>query len=69
MLSGDTRTSENLIRHAQNVDLLIHEVASPETFPRAGIAPERAKSIVAHLVTPEQAGEVFSQTKPKLAVF
>jgi len=26
------------------------------------------KSIAAHHVTPEQAGEVFSQTKPKLAV-
>ena len=69
VLSGDTRTSENLIRHAQNVDLLIHEVASPETFQRAGAPPDRAKSIVAHHVTPEQAAEVFSRTKPKLAVY
>jgi ribonuclease Z len=69
VLSGDTRISENLIRHAQNVDLLIHEVASPETFQRAGAPPDRAKSIVAHHVTPEQAAEVFSRTKPKLAVY
>lgn len=69
VLSGDTRVSDNLIRHAQGVDLLVHEVASPETFQRAGVPPERAKSIVAHHVTPEQAGEVFSRTKPKLAVY
>jgi len=69
VLSGDTRVSDNLIRHAQGVDLLIHEVASPGTFQRAGAPPERAKSIVAHHVTPEQAGEVFSRTKPKLAVY
>jgi ribonuclease Z len=69
VLSGDTRVSENLIRHAQGVDLLVHEVASPETFQRAGAPPERAKSVVAHHVTPEQAGEVFSRTKPKLAVY
>jgi ribonuclease Z len=69
VLSGDTRVSENLIRHAQGVDLLIHEVAAPETFQRAGTPPERAKSVVAHHVTPEQAGEIFSRTKPKLAVY
>jgi ribonuclease Z len=69
VLSGDTRTSENLIRHAQNVDLLIHEVASPETFQRVGASPEVAKQIIAHHVTPEQAGEVFSRTKPRLAVY
>ena len=69
VLSGDTRISENLIRHAQGVDLLVHEVASPETFQRAGSPPERAKSVVAHHVTPEQAGEAFSRTKPKLAVY
>jgi ribonuclease Z len=69
VLSGDTRVSENLIRQAQGVDLLIHEVAAPETFVRAGTPPERAKSVVAHHVTPEQAGEVFSRTKPKLAAY
>jgi ribonuclease Z len=69
VLSGDTRVSDNLIRHAQGVDVLVHEVAAPETFQRAGSSPERAQSIVAHHVTPEQAGEVFSRTKPKLAVY
>jgi ribonuclease BN (tRNA processing enzyme) len=36
---------------------LIHEVAAPETFQRAGSAPERAKSVIAHHVTREQVGE------------
>src|SRR5690349_6860887 len=69
VLSGDTRVSENLIRHAQGVDVLIHEVAAPETFQRAGATPERTKTVIAHHVNPEQAGEVFSRTKPKLAVY
>jgi ribonuclease Z len=69
VLSGDTRTSENLIRAAEGVDLLVHEVVSPETFTRAGVNPERTKSVVAHHVTPEQAGEVFARTKPRLAVY
>ena len=69
VLSGDTRVSENLIRYAQGADVLVHEVAAPETFQRAGTPPERAKSVIGHHVTPEQAGEVFSRTKPKLAVY
>ena len=69
VLSGDTRLSENLIRHAQGADLLIHEVVAPETLRRAGYAPERAKAIIDHHVTPEQAGEVFTRVKPRLAVY
>jgi len=69
VLSGDTRVSENLIRYARGVDLLVHEVAAPETFQRAGVSPERAQSVVAHHVTPEQAGEIFARTSPRLAVY
>lgn len=69
VLSGDTRISENLIRHAHGVDLLVHEVAAPDSFRRAGVAPERAKTVIDHHVTPEQAGEVFARTKPQLAVY
>lgn len=69
VLSGDTRYSSNLILHAQGVDLLVHEVAVPESFGRAGFPAERAARIVAHHVTPEQAGLVFSRTKPRLAVY
>ena len=69
VLSGDTRVSQNLIRHAQGVDLLLHEVVSPETFQRAGTPPERAKTVIEHHVTPEQAGEMFAKTNPRLAVY
>jgi ribonuclease Z len=69
VLSGDTRVSQNLIRYAQSVDLLVNEVASPESFQRAGVRPERANSVIAHHVTPEQAGEVFAKTKPRLAIY
>jgi ribonuclease Z len=69
VLSGDTRVSENLIRHARGVDVLVHEVFVPETLQRAGVPPERAKSIIDYHLTPEQAGEVFTRAKPKLAVY
>jgi ribonuclease Z len=68
VISGDTRASSNLIQHAQGVDLLIHEVAVPESFQRAAINAERVKSVLSHHTTPEQAGEVFLATKPHLAV-
>lgn len=69
VVSGDTRVSENLIRHATGVDLLIHEVASRESFVRAGVAEERVRSVIARHVTPEQAGNVFARTRPRLAVY
>ena len=69
VLSGDTHVSDNLIRYAQGVDVLVHEVAVPESFQRAGFPPERMKNIVAYHTTPEQAGDVFTRTKPRLAVY
>ena len=69
VLSGDTRASANLIRHAQGVDVLVHEVFAPQTLQRVGMPPERAQRIVDYHTTPEMAGEVFSQVKPKLAVY
>lgn len=68
VLSGDTRRSENLIKYAQGVDLLIHEIVSEEALKRTQQNAERVKSVVAHHTSPEQAGEIFSKTKPKLAV-
>jgi ribonuclease Z len=59
VLSGDTRVSENLIRSAQGVDVLVHEVVDPETN-REGARRH---------TTPEQAGEVFARVKPRLAIY
>jgi ribonuclease Z len=58
-LSGDTRASENLIRSAQGVDVLVHEVADAETNREAA----------RRHTTPEQAGELFTRVKPRLAVY
>jgi ribonuclease Z len=69
VLSGDTRVSENLIRHAAGADVLIHEVLVPATLERMGVPPGRARNIIAYHTTPEQAGEVFARVKPKLAVY
>lgn len=69
VLSGDTRFSENLIRHAAGVDLLIHEVVIPESLHHAAVPPERIESVIAYHTTPEQAGEVFARVKPRLAVY
>ena len=70
VLSGDTRVSENLIRFAQGVDVLVHEVLDAETvrawFPTD---PKVAEAILAKHTTPEQAGEVFARVKPRLAVY
>jgi len=69
VLSGDTRVSENLIRHAAGADVLIHEVMVPETLLRTGVPPDRAQRLVAYHTTPEQAGEVFARARPRLAVY
>jgi ribonuclease Z len=69
VLSGDTRVSEKLVRYAQGVDVLVHEVFAPAALQRAGVPPDRAKNIVDYHTTPEQAGEVFTRAKPKLAVY
>ena len=69
VLSGDTRISDNLIRHAQSADLLVHEVVSPEALLRAGIPQGRVSQILDGHSSPEQAGEAFSKTKPRLAVY
>lgn len=76
-MSGDTRFSENLIRYARGVDLIIHEAADPDELRRifraAGMPPPAlealVENVVAHHTLPEEAGEVFSRVEPRLAVF
>jgi ribonuclease Z len=66
VLSGDTRFDENLIKHAMGVDLLVHEVAISADALRG---QPNIEAILNHHVTAEQAGTVFSRTKPKLAAY
>jgi len=70
VLSGDTRVSENLIQFARGTDVLVHEVLDAETlrnwFPNN---PQLVEGILSKHTTPEQAGEVFTRVKPRLAVY
>ena len=67
VVSGDTRPSDNLVRHAKGADVLIHEVmvARPEALKRS----EALRRTVESHTTPEDAGKIFERVKPRLAVF
>jgi ribonuclease Z len=66
VVSGDTRYNENVVRYGQGADLLVHEVAMarPELLSEPYI-----QRIVNHHTSPQEAGQVFAQTQPRLAVF
>lgn len=65
-LSGDTKFDENLIRAAAGTDLLVHEVfAMSEQLAKL----PQLKPIAEHHTSPEEAGQIFSRTKPKLAAY
>jgi ribonuclease Z len=75
-MSGDTRFSENLIRHAQGVDVLIHESGPPDPGPLPPTNdPEiqryrQFRQTVASFHTPARdAAIVFNRVKPRLAVY
>lgn len=67
VLSGDTRYEQNVIKHGAGADLLIHEVGSARPELMAASVP--VQRIIAHHTTPREAGMVFSQAKPKMAVY
>jgi ribonuclease Z len=66
VLSGDTRYSPNLIRHAKGVDLLVHEVGAAS---EEELRSEHTRTIIGHHTTPDKAAELFNELDPKLAVF
>ena len=70
VISGDTRFSEHLISHAQGVDVIVHEVIVADLIRALSPSkPDAMERVIAHHITPEQAGEVFSRIQPGLAVF
>src|SRR5262249_42066692 len=71
VFSGDTRASEEVVRQAEGVDLLVHEVASPEVERRraAMIDPKAIERVLAHHTTPEECGRLFAKAPPRLAVY
>ena len=67
VISGDTNYSTNLINYSKGVDLIIHEVA--QASAQAIQAFPNMKKILSVHTTPQDAGRVFAETKPKLAVY
>ncbi len=67
ILSGDTRYSENLIRYARGADVIVHEVAAAHEDPTKNTG--MVNQILGFHTSPEDAGRVFQQVQPKLAVY
>lgn len=66
VISGDTRYSENLVKHAMGADVIVHEVA----MSSAALANSQgARDILALHTSPQDAGRIFAATKPRLAVY
>lgn len=62
LISGDTIPHPNVVKHGKNVDVLIHEVAA---FEDPNVLPQ----VISHHTTPEQAGEIFRDADPEMAVY
>mgnify|MGYP003552856979 FL=1 len=62
VISGDTIPTANVLKYGKGVDLLIHEVAE---FQDTHAVPQ----VYAHQTKPREAGEMFKQTEPKMAVY
>jgi ribonuclease Z len=67
VLSGDTRYSPEVIRQAKGADVLVHCVTViPDELLKQFPAYQ---AIYQHLASPEDAGRVFAEARPKLAVY
>jgi len=67
VISGDTRYSANVEQAATGADLLIHEVAM---IPQALLDKYPVyQAILAHHISPEDAGRLFATARPKLAAY
>ncbi len=64
LVSGDTRFSENLIKHGAGCDVIVHEVAVASEKME-----ERDQLVMNHHTSPEEVGTVFTRTKPRLGVY
>ena len=68
VLSGDTIYAPNLIKKAKGVDLLVDCVAiGSRRLEQA--APELVQRRYSHLASPEVAGRILNEARPKEAVF
>ncbi|MDP9190512.1 MAG: MBL fold metallo-hydrolase [Acidobacteriota bacterium] len=60
VISGDTRPSENLVRHAKNADILVLEAYLPEHFARVD-TPEVAARLTRYHTSAEEAGQLAAK--------
>ena len=67
VISGDTSPSDNLIEKARGVDLIVHEVMAFE--PELLRSSSTWQGIKMLHTTPHEAGSVFRQIGPKMAVY
>lgn len=63
ILSGDTAYSKNLIKHAQNSDILIHEIAAAGTVLLE--SNNRLQKVMSYHTDPESLAQVLVTVKPK----
>lgn len=70
VFSGDTTRTAALVEAAKGADLVVHEVISPEVERRrAQVDPAVIDGIIARHTIPEDAGRIFAQIAPRLAVY
>ena len=80
VLSGDTEPSDNLVKFAKGVDLLIHELGRykqdpllsgppDELLPNSRQTRRQATTVAAHHTDGVEVGVVLDRVHPKLAVF
>jgi len=68
VITDDTTYSENLVAHAKHADLMVQSVAiGSRALERA--APDYVNHFYGYLASPENAGRILSEARPKLAVF
>jgi ribonuclease Z len=65
-ISGDTKYDPNVIKYGAGTDLLIHEVM---VVPKAMDMTPAIQRILDHHTSPEDAGRIFSQAHPRMAVY
>jgi ribonuclease Z len=67
VISGDTRPSENLVKHARGADILIHEVYLPEHFDKHDSAVVAAR-LKAYHTSADEVGRIAQKAQVKLLV-
>lgn len=67
VISGDTRPTENLVKHAKGADVLVLEAYLPEHFDRVD-TPEVAARLKSYHTSAEEAGELASRADVRTLV-